>query len=36
MGVNCTSGIGECTAGKPGKLVKVEPGPADAPSWKPP
>jgi len=30
MGVNCTSGIGECTAGKPGKLVKVEPGPADA------
>ena len=30
MGLNCTTGTGECTAGKPGKLVKVEPTPADA------
>jgi TRAP-type C4-dicarboxylate transport system substrate-binding protein len=25
MGLNCTTGTGECTVGKPGKLVKVEP-----------
>lgn len=30
MGLNCTTGTAECTAGKPGKLVKVEPAPADA------
>jgi len=30
MGLNCTTGTGECTAGKPGKLVKVEPAEADA------
>jgi TRAP-type mannitol/chloroaromatic compound transport system substrate-binding protein len=30
MGLNCTTGTGECTAGKPGKLVKVEPTPDDA------
>jgi TRAP-type C4-dicarboxylate transport system substrate-binding protein len=29
MGLNCTTGTGECTVGKPGKLVKVEPTPAD-------
>jgi len=29
MGLNCTTGTGECTAGKPGKLVKVEPTAAD-------
>ncbi len=30
MGLNCTTGTGECAVGKPGKLVKVEPGAADA------
>lgn len=29
MGLICTTGTGECTAGKPGKLVKVEPTAAD-------
>jgi TRAP-type C4-dicarboxylate transport system substrate-binding protein len=29
MGVICTTGTGECTVGKPGKLVKVEPTEAD-------
>ncbi len=28
-GIACTTGIGTCTAGKPGKLVKVEPTDAD-------
>jgi TRAP-type C4-dicarboxylate transport system substrate-binding protein len=30
MGLNCTTGTGECTVGKPGKLVKVAPGEEDA------
>ena len=30
MGLNCTTGTGECTVGKPGKLVKVEPAAADS------
>lgn len=29
MGMSCGTGTGECTVGKPGKLVKVEPTPAD-------
>jgi TRAP-type C4-dicarboxylate transport system substrate-binding protein len=29
MGLNCTTGTGECSVGKPGKLVKVEPAAAD-------
>jgi TRAP-type C4-dicarboxylate transport system substrate-binding protein len=29
MGLNCTTGTGECTAGKPGKLIKVEPTATD-------
>ncbi len=29
MGLNCTTGTGECTVGKPGKLVKVASTPAD-------
>jgi TRAP-type C4-dicarboxylate transport system substrate-binding protein len=29
MGLNCTTGTGECAVGKPGKLVKVEPAAAD-------
>jgi TRAP-type C4-dicarboxylate transport system substrate-binding protein len=30
MGLSCTTGTGECTVGKPGKLVKVEPPATDA------
>ncbi len=30
MGLNCTTGTGECTVGKVGKLVKVEPAAGDA------
>ena len=30
MGLNCTTGTGECAVGKPGKLVKVEPSEADS------
>jgi TRAP-type C4-dicarboxylate transport system substrate-binding protein len=29
MGLTCTTGTGECSAGKPGKLVKVDPAAAD-------
>jgi TRAP-type C4-dicarboxylate transport system substrate-binding protein len=29
MGLNCTTGTGQCSVGKPGKLVKVEPSAAD-------
>jgi TRAP-type C4-dicarboxylate transport system substrate-binding protein len=29
MGLNCTTGTGPCSVGKPGKLVKVAPGPDD-------
>ena len=30
MGLNCTTGTGECSVGKPGKLIKVEPTAADS------
>jgi len=29
MGLQCTTGTGQCTVGKPGKLIKVEPAAAD-------
>jgi TRAP-type C4-dicarboxylate transport system substrate-binding protein len=29
MGLACTTGVGECAVGKPGKLVNVKPTPAD-------
>ena len=30
MGLNCTTGTGQCSVGKPGKLAKVEPTAADS------
>src|SRR6185436_18193216 len=30
MGMTCGTGTGDCSVGKPGKLVKVEPSPEDA------
>ena len=30
MGLNCTTGAGQCTVGKPGKMTRVEPSAADS------